>query len=73
MSHATGHKSNQVLAVDTPLSYDPDKEMIFGDESSNNELIYLRADGTSVRRQSASTGQTTRFNTAYDIFFNLEI
>jgi hypothetical protein len=63
MSRHSGHKSNQVLALDTPLSYDPDKEMIFGDESSNNELIFLKADGTSVRRQSATTGQTTRFNT----------
>jgi len=65
MSRGTGHKSNQVLALDTPLSYDPDNEMIWGDESSNKELIFLRADGTSVRRQSLTTRQTTKFATSY--------
>jgi hypothetical protein len=65
MSGNSGHKSNQVLALDTPLSYDPDNEMIWGDESSNKELVYLRADGTSVRRQSLLTGHITRFNTSY--------
>lgn len=67
MSHAVGQKSNQVLALDTPLSYDQDNEMIWSDEGPNKELIYLRADGTSVRRQSLITNATIRYSTTYVI------
>lgn len=67
MSRVMGQKSNQVLALDTPLSYDQDNEMIWGDEGPNKELIYLRADGTSVRRQSLTSNHITRYSTTYVI------
>lgn len=65
MSRVTGQKSNQVLALDTPLAYDQDNEMIWGDEGSNKELIYLHADGSSVRRQSLTNYNVIRYATSY--------
>lgn len=48
------------------FEYDADNELVWIDETSNQELVYLKSDGTSVRRQSILDLKIKLYSTKYE-------